>query len=72
MNLGDKLGDAEVHITLDAVQCGVNFHAVRSPEYKGGPEDVILPNVEKGFGFPEAIEFMESGASFLKVSESPS
>lgn len=55
-----EVGDAEIHITVDAVQCGDNTHTIRSPESTGDPENITSPNVEKGFGISEGIEFTEA------------
>ena len=54
-----EVGDEEIHITVDSVQCGDDSHTIRSPESKGGPENMISPNVEKGFGISEGIESTE-------------
>lgn len=32
---------------------------IRSPRSKGGPENMVPPNTEKGFGFLETVELAE-------------
>lgn len=54
------LGGADSHIVVDVGQCGHGTHTVRSSESKGGPENIILPNVPKGFGIPEAEGCMKA------------
>lgn len=45
---GGEPGDADIHFSVNAGQCGDHIHAVRSPGREGGPENIISPKCWEG------------------------
>lgn len=43
-----ELGDADIHVSVDAVQCGDNALVIRSPGSERGPENIISPKHQEG------------------------